>query len=165
MIEFEVSVTNNFLTLEELSQTWEYIRDVSWVIQKSESGNDSHLEFLYSDLSSESFFTSYIFDKIKEVAGTDMTLDRVYLNGQWHNREGGLHKDGCDVTSLIYLSDYQPHWGGFTQIFLDDGREVVVSPQQGRMILFPGNCLHKGYSFSYQECSLRVSLAYKMNLP
>ena len=158
----EVKVVNEFLTEKDLKDIWDYIYDMSWSTHRSVSGV-SVIEFLDSDVSDVEYFNSYLFERIKDSLGVNVKLDRVYFNGQWHGREGDLHIDDCDITTLLYLSPYQPQWGGFTQILLFDGKEVIVSPYQGRMMSFPGNCPHKGYSFAYQECPMRISLAYKMN--
>jgi hypothetical protein len=159
----EIEVIDEFLAQKEMEDIWNYIHNMSWTIQKSNS-DISIIDFLECDVSNVEYFNSYLFERVKDSLNIDVKLQRVYFNGQWHGREGDFHTDGCDVTSLIYLSQYQPQWGGFTQVFLSDGREVVVSPYQGRMMTFPGNCPHKGYSFSYQECPMRISLAYKMYL-
>ena len=159
----EVKVIDRFLTQKEMECVWDYINSMSWTIQRSVS-NESVIDFLDSDVSDVEYFNSYLFKRVKDALDIDVKLQRVYFNGQWHGRDGDLHTDGCDVTALIYVSEYLPQWGGFTQVFLDDGREVVISPQQGRIMSFPGNCLHKGYSFAYQECPMRISLAYKMYL-
>ena len=158
----EVKVVDNFLTQEEFSDIWDYIRNVFWTRQNSFKESES--DFLFSDLSKIEYFNSYLFGRVKNTLDNNLKLQRVYLNGQWHSREGDLHTDGCDITSLIYLSQYRPEWGGFTQLFLDNDEEVIVSPHEGRMICFPGMCLHKGYSYAYQTCPMRISLAYKMFL-
>lgn len=156
----EVKIIDKFLTNLEMNNIWNVISNMSWKMQTS-IVNKSGLDFLTSDVSDLEYFNSYLFNRIKKSLGIDVKLDRVYFNGQWHGREGEIHEDGCDVTALIYVSEYQSHWGGFTQVFLPN-KEVIISPQQGRLMSFPGHCAHKGYSFSYQECPMRISLAYKM---
>ena len=159
----EVKIVDNFLTQEEFSNIWNYIQSMTWEKQTSE-GKKSIIDFLSSDVSNVEYFNHYLFEKVRDTLGINVELSRVYFNGQWHGREGDLHTDGCDITSLIYLSQYRPEWGGFTQLFLDNDEEVIVSPHEGRMICFPGMCLHKGYSYAYQTCPMRISLAYKMFL-
>ena len=158
----DVKVIDEFLTKKEMKEVWEFINNMSWTTQFSFPGK-SVISFLKSDVTDVEYFNSYLFNRIKDILNIDVKLNTVYFNGQWNGHEGCFHIDHCDVTSLIYLSRYEPHWGGFTQTFLSDDKEVIVSPHQGRMMSFPGNCPHKGYSFSYQDCPIRISLAYKMN--
>ena len=157
----EIKVIDKFLTEKEMEEVWEFINNMSWTTQHSIPG-ESTIDFLESDVTGVEYFNSYLFNRIKDVLNIDVKLDRVYFNGQWNGREGDFHVDQCDVTALIYLSYYEPHWGGFTQILLPNGKEEIISPQQGRLMSFPSKCLHKGYSFVYQECPMRISLAYKM---
>jgi len=160
----EVKVIDKFLTEEELSIISSYTDRMAWTMQVSrpEDMDGSGIDFLYSDVNRVEYFNSYLFQRVKDYLETDVELDRVYFNGQWNGREGEMHIDACDITVLIYTSKYQPKWGGFTQIFLDDDKEVVVSPQRGRMVIFPSNCFHKAYSFAYQTCPMRISLTYKL---
>ena len=145
-----------------MEEVWDFIKNMSWTTQHSILG-ESTIDFLESDVTNVEYFNSYLFNRIKDILNIDAKLDRVYFNGQWNGREGDFHIDPCDITALIYLSYYEPHWGGFTQILLPNGKEEIISPQQGRLMSFPGKYLHKGYSFVYQECPMRISLAYKMN--
>ena len=158
----EIKVIDKFLTEKEMEEVWDFIKNMSWTTQHSILG-ESTIDFLESDVTNVEYFNSYLFNRIKDILNIDAKLDRVYFNGQWNGREGDFHIDPCDITALIYLSYYEPHWGGFTQILLPNGKEEIISPQQGRLMSFPGKYLHKGYSFVYQECPMRISLAYKMN--
>ena len=76
---------------------------------------------------------------------------------------GHFHEDGCDNTVLIYISEYDEEWGGFTQIKTPNNGCKFIYPIQKRMISFPGNWDHKGFAYSYNFCPMRLSLAYKLN--
>ena len=159
----EVKVIDNFLSEEEHVDISNYVNGIRWTMQVSNT-NTPGLHFLYGDVCNVDYFNTHLFRGVKSATGMNVKVSQVYFNGQWPGREGEFHRDPCDLTALIYVSKCKPQWGGFTQILLDDGREVVVSPKERRMIIFPGKCLHKGYAFSYQSCPMRVSLAYKLDL-
>ena len=60
------------------------------------------------------------------------------------------------------MSPYEYGWGGFTEI-MTEPQPTLVHPIQNRLVIFPGNIYHKAYSFAYQDCPLRVTLAFKIN--
>ena len=99
---------------------------------------------------------------VEQLDGNDYILERAYLNGQWNGREGALHDDGCDITALIYMSPYEYGWGGFTEI-MTEPEPTLVYPIPNRLMIFPGKIKHKAYSFAYQTCPLRVTLAFKID--
>ncbi len=156
----ETKIVDNFLTPDEIEQIRLYACKNSWEIQLSDY--DAH-EFLYMGVSDYELINDTIYKRIQGELGVGTELTRVYLNGQHCGREGKLHQDNCDVTALIYISEYNPNWGGFTQIMNSPTDQCIVPPIRGRLLLFDGNLFHKGYSFSYQDCPLRISLAYKIN--
>ena len=157
----EVKVIDNFLSKKEHTDISNYVGSMSWKMQVSE--DLTGLRFLCGEAYNIEYFNSYLFKKVRSAVGMNVKATDIYFNGQWHGREGDFHKDKSDLTALIYVSKCKPEWGGFTQILLDDGKEIIVSPKKRRMVIFPGKCLHKGYAFSYQSCPMRVSLAYKLD--
>ncbi len=118
-------------------------------------------DFLMLDVCDREFFRDYLFNKIKDSLDISSELQRVYFNLQWPGRHGKLHKDGCDLTALLFVSPWDPDWGGFTQIMLPSNQITVIPPIQNRLICFPGNFPHKGYAFS-GNAPKRISLAFKM---
>jgi len=159
--EHEIKIFDNFLSQDDLTIIHNYVKCVnSWGIQTSTNKNSPN-EFLYYDVSNEEYFNTYLCEKIKEKLKFSYELKRIYFNGQWFSRNGDFHTDGTIATVLIYISEYQFGWGGFTEFILSDNENLIVSPVQNRMICFPGNIIHKGYSFAYQDCPMRISLAYK----
>lgn len=155
-----IKIIDDFLTQNELEEIKKYADAAQWKLQTS--SQNFGLPFLYCNLTNNTYFNDYLFSKIKNKLEIDLILDRVYFNGQWSGREGNLHQDGCDLTCLLYISEYDYNWGGFTQIIKSDKEQEIVLPLQKRLLCFPGNLFHKGYSFSYQDCPMRVTLAYKM---
>lgn len=156
----EVKVVDEFLGVGKLEEVCKYTSNIEWILQRSD--NNSNISFLMHNVIDE-YYTKKLFKKVKKQLDIDVTLSRVYFNGQHYGREGKIHKDGCDLTALIYISEYKIGWGGFTQVSHPDGRQDIIEPVQGRLVLFDGNHSHKGFSYAYQECPMRINLAYKMN--
>ena len=155
----EIKIVDNFLEGKDLQKI--ISNDLTWKLQKSNNGK-KELTFLSSKKCDE-FFNTYLFGKVGEKLDRGYyKLERVYFNGQWNGREGSLHSDHCDITALIYLSPYEYGWGGFTEI-MTEPQPTLVHPIQNRLVIFPGNIYHKAYSFAYQDCPLRVTLAFKIN--
>ena len=158
----EVKIVEDFLESSDFDKVTERLQyPASWRMQSSD-GEDGSQQFLYLDVSEEKYFNTYIFKQIKKHLDGEYKLERIYFNGQWSGRESILQGDGCDVTVLLYCSPYQYGWGGFTEIFTAEG-PMTVHPFPNRLVIFPGNNMHKGYSFSYQRCPMRVTLAFKIN--
>ena len=156
----EIKIVDNFLEESDFNEVTSFFKQ-NWKLQTS-TPNQKELPFLYSELTGNSFFNSYLFYKIiEQLDGNEYKLERIYFNGQWSGREGTLHIDVCDFTALIYMSPYEYGWGGFTEI-MTEPEPTLVYPIPNRLIIFPGNIDHKAYSFAYQTCPLRVTLAFKI---
>ena len=174
-----IQVVDNFLTEEETKKAYKYAKrsrnwgfqtsNPSWKfgISKPSKTNPISNSFLYLNIpKEETFFYETIFYKIVKIINEELTLQRVYINGQSFGSNGTFHTDGCDKTALIYLSPYDIEWGGFTEFILNENSDYpeikCVAPFTSSMVIFDGNILHKGYSYSYQHCPIRYSLAYKL---
>ena len=57
---------------------------------------------------------------------------------------------------------YEYGWGGFTEI-ITKPNPILIHPIPNRLLIFPGTNSHKAYSFAYQTCPLRVTLAFKIH--
>ena len=158
----DIKYVDNFLDKIDFKKVKERILNASWNLQRSVTTNKEHLEFLMLEVSNEEFYNKYLFDKVKQHLDGEYKLERIYFNGQWSGREGDFHRDLCDVTVLLYCSPYQYGWGGFTEIMTSPTEPILVHPLENRLCIFKGSIIHKGYSFSYQHCPMRKSLAYKL---
>jgi len=159
----DIKIVDNFLDKIDFKKVNESYFNKKWEMQQSSSRPPYGLDFLIHQVSSEKFFDNYLFNKIKQHLEGEYEIERIYFNGQWPGREGAFHSDNCDITALLYVSPYEYGWGGFTEILTSSTEPpTLVHPLQNRLLLFPGRIVHKGYSFSYQSCPLRVSLAYKL---
>ena len=156
----EIKIVDNFLDEKDIQKITS--NRLTWNLQTSNPVK-GELSFLMSEKTDDPFFNSYLYDKVVEqLDGDNYRLQRVNFNGQWNGREGTLHRDGCDFTSLIYVSTYEYGGGGFTEI-MTKPEPTLIYPIPNRLVIFPGNIYHKAYSFAYQNCPLRISLAFKIN--
>ena len=160
-----IKIVDNFLDPIDFRKVVERTKyPAAWTAQCSNPHlEDSSQEFLELNVSEEKFFNTTIFNQIKKHLKGEYKVNRVYFNGQWFGREGYFHQDPCDVTVLLYCSSYQYGWGGFTEIMTSPTEPTLIHPLENRLCIFNGRIKHKGYSFSYQHCPMRKSLAYKLN--
>ena len=158
----KIKIFDNFLDEKDFQKL--VSDDPAWNLQTSNFPRvKGELTFLSYDKTSDEFFNTYLFGKVAEILDRGYyNLLKVYFNGQWNGREGALHSDNCDITALIYMSPYQYGWGGFTEI-MTEPEPTLVYPIPNRLIIFPGKIRHKAYSFAYQDCTLRVTLSFKIN--
>ena len=164
----DIKIVDKFLDTIDLKKVAAATNDTEWTFQRSNVLNKSNGIFLMKNMYDDKFFNTYLFDKIKEhldgeYKDKDYELQTVYFNGQFPGREGEFHLDVCDVTVLLYVSPYEYGWGGFTEIMTSTKRPTLIHPLQNRLVIFPGRVMHKAYSFSYQTCPPRISLAFKLN--
>ena len=160
-----INIIPNFLSNDEMLAVREYLNSADWKIQTSYIGDTPFFKyrdgFLYHKVENHNdFFWKVIADKIRQKFNFDNQIERVYFNGQWFGRDGKFHIDKCDKTVLIYITDWESDWGGFTH-FTYNGDHAVVPPITNSAICFPGNVTHKAYSFSQQNAPMRITLAYK----
>ena len=159
----DIKVVDKFLDPIDLKKVAAATDDKEWNFQRSDPRNKNHGIFLMRDVSDDKFFNTYLFDKVKEHVDGDYKLGEVYFNGQFSGREGEFHYDVCDLTALFYVQEYEYGWGGFTEIMTSTDEPTIIHPFQNRLVIFPGHLMHKAYSFSYQTCPTRISLAFKLN--
>tara|TARA_B100000131_G_C17672984_1_gene433210 strand:- start:24 stop:509 length:486 start_codon:yes stop_codon:yes gene_type:complete len=156
----EIKIVDNFLDQKDIQKIT--TNNLTWNLQTSNLGK-GELTFLMSEKTDDKFFNTCLFDKVVDKLDKgSYELERVYFNGQWNGREGSIHSDNCDITVLIYTSNYEYGWGGFTEI-MTEPEPTLVYPIPNRLVIFPGNILHKAYSFAYQYCPIRTTLAFKIN--
>ena len=162
-----IIVYDNFLSDEDLKNIFFLIEknENYWDLNHKSSNKIKNLnQFGYLEVTNKKYFGEYLFDKIKTYLNIkSCDIQRIYFNGQLPHIHGHFHEDGCDNTVLIYVSEYNEEWGGFTQIKTPNEGYKFINPTQKRMLFFPGNWKHKGFAYSYDFCPMRLSLAYKLN--
>tara|TARA_R100000908_G_scaffold49821_1_gene25152 strand:- start:14 stop:520 length:507 start_codon:yes stop_codon:yes gene_type:complete len=166
----DIIVIDNFLNKEELSHVQDVntYMDSHWQIHNSAKDQDVfdfNTPFLSKNLMDTEYYTSYLFNKIKKIFKQDYKLVDVYLNGHEALRHGSFHTDGdADRTVILYITPWQPAWGGFTQFMKSERDHVIVPPILGRLINFRSNILHKAYAYCNQNCPMRITVAFKLKL-
>lgn len=159
-----ISKIENFLTEEEYSHISSLLQDkyFPWTIQISVPENDRIRDgFLESTVDIDDLFYKKLSDKIVDNFNLqDYTLARAYYNGQWFSRDGCFHIDDGEKTVLIYISPWNPEWGGFTH-FMPDDNHVIILPTTNSAVCFDAKIPHKAYSFSLQHAPMRITLAFK----
>lgn len=158
----DIKIYDDFLTDKELSDIIKFLHGAKWGMQRSVADNKSHGSFLKLNVAEEKYFNSYLLNRIFDVIGSKHKLATTYFNGQWFGQDGNFHIDGVPLSCLIYINQYDPDWGGFTQFKKSEKEQFIVSPIQKRLVVFPGNITHKAYAYSRQTCPMRISLAYKL---
>jgi len=158
----------DFLTDSEKEYIQKTIRQPKWEFNHtSDDTRSDAIKFWIMKLNDDSFFRSHIFNKIKEVTGDDLILERVYMNGHMSCTHGQFHKDADEETErtfLIYCNEYwSPEYGGFT-CFNIDGSLQMVYPEPYSGVYFQADQFHFAMPISKTVNDLRVTLAYKMKV-
>lgn len=156
----KIIIEENFLTDQEFEEINKKLFNPTYTLQGSNQGNGL-TEFLRMELGDEEFFSDYYVKKLESHFNQSYKLQAVFFNGQWPGRDGLLHKDGCDVTAVLFINEWNWEWGGFTQIMTPKNEVAVIPPVKNRLLCFPGNWNHKGYAFTGGS-PMRVTLACQL---
>ena len=168
----DIIVIDDFLNEEELITvtTASTYTNNKWNIHGSapvgkESLPDFQTSFLKKQLMDTEYYTSYLFNKIKKFFNYDYKLVNVYLNGHEALRNGSFHIDNdADRTVILYITPWEPAWGGFTHFIRSDKEHVVFAPLLGRLVNFQSNLIHKAYAYCNSNCPMRITAAFKLKL-
>ena len=168
----DIIVIDDFLNEEELITvtTASTYTNNKWNIHGSapvgkESLPDFQTSFLKKQLMDTEYYTSYLFNKIKKFFNYDYKLVNVYLNGHEALRNGSFHIDNdADRTVILYITPWEPAWGGFTHFIRSDKEHVVIAPLLGRLVNFQSNLIHKAYAYCNSNCPMRITAAFKLKL-
>ena len=166
----DIIIIDDFLNKDELSyiQDGNSYKDSYWQISNSDGTNDVfdfNNPFLAKNLMDNKYYTSYLLNKINKSFNQDYKLVNVYLNGHEALRHGSFHIDSdADRTVILYITPWEPAWGGFTHIMRSDKEHAVIAPLLGRLINFKSNLLHKGYAYCNSNCPMRITAAFKLKL-
>lgn len=159
----------NILTVNEFNKAKKIIENGNWT-SGGYSGNPiSQIKFLYMDLMNNSFFSNELFEKIQNLVGVKLHLDRVYANGQWHGLDGSWHQDNQDPsawTFLLYLNEIPDceldKYEGTTDFKETDCAFKSILPVSNSGLLFMSNLFHRGKSPSRFYHDMRVTIAWKL---
>ena len=168
----DIIVIDDFLNEEELTRVGSlatYTND-HWAIHGSNPEGSSMFQdfqtsFLNKDLMDNEYYTSYLFNKIKKFFNQDYKLVDVYLNGHEPLRHGSFHIDNnADRTVILYITPWEPAWGGFTHFIKSDKEHSVIAPVLGRLVNFQSKLIHKAYAYCNSNCPIRITAAFKLKL-
>ena len=168
----DIIVIDDFLNEEELiavTAASTYTND-KWKIQGAVPNGslqfpDFNTSFLQKDLMDNEYYTSYLFNKIKKFFNYDYKLVSVYLNGHEALRHGSFHIDNdADRTVILYITPWEPAWGGFTHFIRSDKEHDVIAPLLGRLVNFQSKLVHKAYAYCNSNCPIRITAAFKLKL-
>lgn len=152
-----------FLTTEELLECNKYLKQ--WEYMGTTSGGEEEVTLWCIRLNSIKFFTEYLFNKIKSATGDNLTLDRVYANGQTYGIPGKMHMDSDDPNSRTFLMYTNPvwkqDWGGGTAFSTEDV-DMVYPYIPSNAIYFNGDMWHCGLEPTRYCKELRTTIAFKM---
>ena len=166
----DIVIIDDFLNEEELSHVQDVntYRDSYWQIHNSAKSKyvfDFNTPFLSKNLMDTEYYTSYLFNKIKKTFNQDYKLANVYLNGHEALRHGSFHTDDdADRTVILYVTPWEPAWGGFTQFMKSERDHVIVPPILGRLVNFRSDIIHKAYAYCNSNCPMRITSAFKLLL-
>ena len=65
---------------------------------------------------------------------------------------------------ILYITPWEPAWGGFTQFMISERDHTIVPPILGRLVNFKSDILHKAYAYCNQSCPMRITAAFKLLL-
>ena len=158
-----MKIYDNFLT----EQDKEYIQSIiaspkwEWGIRSSDFSNNYFWKI--DKLEFNSFFNPYLFNKIKELTGDDLAIERIYMNGHTGGSYGSKHKDSefeQGRTFIIYCNpEWNIEWGGGTYFAEND---TVVNNRPYSAVYFQNNIEHCATPLSKDFNGLRVTLAFKL---
>ena len=167
----DIVIIDDFLNEEELIRirNIDTYKDLYWEIHNSNSRLkddvvDFNTPFLSKILNDNEYYTSYLFNKIKKFFNQDYKLEDVYLNGHEALRNGSFHQDESDRTVLLYITPWEPAWGGFTHFIKSEKEHIIIPPIEGRLVNFRSDIIHKAYAFCNQNCPMRITAAFKLLL-
>ena len=168
----DIIVIDDFLNEEELTMVGDLstYTNNKWKIQGpapvgKESLPDFQTSFLQKNLMDTEYYTFYLFNKIKKFFNYDYKLVSVYLNGHEALRNGSFHIDkDADRTVILYITPWEPAWGGFTHFISSDKEHVIIPPILGTLVNFRSDIIHKAYAFCNSNCPMRITAAFKLKL-
>ena len=139
---------------------------------KSDMSKTTQLSMWLMSLSKNKFFSEYLLNKIESGTGNKFNFERVYANGHTFGMKGYTHEDSMNLkgrTFLYYpMNQWDPQWGGKTcfRFATDSGFKYhFIVPEPNKAILFPGIITHWAEETSRVFAGLRITVAWKLELP
>jgi len=154
---------DNFLTEQDKNYIQSIIESPKWQWGHKSNGNSIGSFWKINKLEFDTFFNPYLLNKIKELTGDNLAIERIYMNGHTSGGNGNMHKDTeleDGRTFLIYCnSEWNIEWGGGTYLAEND---TIVNNKPYSAVYFKNNKDHCGLPISKEFNGLRVTLAFKL---
>lgn len=154
----------NVLTPDEHIECLETLESPGW--EFSGMSNDYDLTFWYKELMHVEFFRKTFYNRILELTGERLEIQRLYANGQTYGLPGSLHQDDPSDDSYTFLYYANPHWeiqwGGQTVFYKNEIEQCAVEYTPNSAILFKGNIPHAGLEPTRHYKGLRMTVAFKL---
>lgn len=158
-----MKIYNNFLTEQDKDYIQSIIKSPKWKWGHKSNSTDIDSFWKLYKLEFDTFFNPYLLNKIKELTGDDLAIERIYMNGHTSGGHGTMHKDSNfeqGRTFLIYCNpEWNIEWGGGTYFAEND---TVVNNKPYSAVYFQNNIEHCAMPLSKDFQGLRVSLAFKL---
>lgn len=154
----------DILTKEEQQECLRILEEPSWSF--SGKSNDIDFAFWYKELMHVEFFRKTFYNRILELTGDKLEIQRLYANGQTHGQPGSLHEDDHRENSWTFLYYANPYWeiqwGGDTVFYKNEKEYDVVQLIPNTAVFFKGNLLHAGLEPTRHFKGLRMTVAFKL---
>jgi hypothetical protein len=153
---------DNFLTEQDKEYIQSIIASPKW--QWGHKSNQKNNYFWKLDkLEFDTFFNLYLLNRIKELTGDNLAIERIYMNGHTSGGHGNMHKDSESEqgrTFIVYCNaEWDIEWGGGTYFAEND---TVINNKPYSAVYFQNNIEHFAMPLSKDFNGLRVTLAFKL---
>jgi len=154
---------DNFLTEQDKEYIQSVIKSPKWQWGWKSIEKSNNYFWKIDKLEFDTFFNPYLLDKIKELTGDNLAIERIYMNGHTSGGHGNMHKDSefkQGRTFIIYCNaEWNIEWGGGTYFAEND---TVVNNKPYSAVYFKNNIEHFAMPLSKDFNGLRVTLAFKL---
>lgn len=155
---------DNVLTHTEHEECLEILNDSTWAFRGT--SNDHDFTFWRKELKHVEFFRKTFYNRVLELTGDKLRINKLYANGQTHGLPGSLHQDdpGDDSYTFLYYANpyWDVQWGGSTVFFKNEQEQATVAYKPNSAIFFKGNMLHAGLEPTRHFYGLRMTVAFKL---
>ena len=157
-----MKIYDNFLTEQDKDYIQSIIKTDRWRFGIKSKSNCDNTFWVLDKLEFDPFFNPYLLNKIKELTGDNLAIERIYMNGHTSSGHGNMHKDSefeQGRTFIIYCnSEWNIEWGGGTYFAEND---TIVNNKPYSAVYFQNNIEHFATPLSKDFNGLRVTLAFK----
>lgn len=165
-----IKIFDNFLTPTEIQYINEFIDNSQWKYGHSSGYRESITVPFFSRMELDIFFNEFLFEKIKNLVGKNLTLNRNYSHIQTYGQDGGYHVDDTNddtFTFCIWIPNLTEE-----ELEKAQGEFLIKPPNEkfvacidillNRGVFFPSTYLHKGMAYNRMFHQKRCCITWKM---